>query len=407
MNKRIVFHVDVNSAFLSWEAVRRLKEGDTLDLRTVPSAVGGDAETRHGIITARSIPAKAYGIQTAEPVAQALRKCPQLILVPGDFALYSRCSKAFIAICREYTDLVEQFSIDECSMDVTDYVKGDEEDAVKLAYEIKDRIKDELGFTVNIGVSENKLLAKMASDFQKPDRVHTLWPREIEKKMWPLPVNDLLFVGRASKNKLNLLGIRTIGELAKMPEDILIAHFGEKGGHSLHQASNGISESLVLAETEAAKGYGNSTTLPYDLTEVEEVYPVLLSLSESVCARMRKDHVKGTIVTCSYKGNDFISYSKQHKIEPSTDASNTVYKEARMLFDKLWDQTTPIRLLGVSVSGMTDGSFEQMSLFGTEERKKNEKLDAMMDEIRKKYGKDSIKRTVELESPEHKKKPRS
>ena len=404
--ERIIFHIDVNSAFLSWEAVRRLKEGDTLDLRTVPSAVGGDVKTRRGIITAKSIPAKAFGIQTGEPVMTALKKCPKLILVQSDFRLYRSCSHAFIAICREYTDKIEQVSIDECFMDVSESVKDhDPEEAVKLAFTIKDRVRDELGFTVNVGVSENKLLAKMASDFKKPDRVHTLWAEEIERKMWPLPVGDLLFVGRSSAERLRTLGVRTIGDLAKMPVSVLSAHFGEKAAISMHNSANGISRSPVSEEGEDEKSYGHETTLPYDYVDAAEVYPVLLMLSDRVSRRLRRDNVKAGLVTVSYKSNEFKRVSHQHKLELSTSSGDLIYREAVRLFDELWDQKTPIRLLGVSCGNITDGKNEQLNLFGEEERKKREKLDRMLDAVRNRFGDDAIMRTSEFEKRRKKDDP--
>ncbi|MBP5254256.1 MAG: DNA polymerase IV [Lachnospiraceae bacterium] len=400
MKERIIFHVDVNSAFLSWEAVRRLREGDTLDLRTVPSAVGGDVKSRRGVITARSIPAKAFGVLTGEPVATALRKCPDLILVSSDFALYRACSDAFMAVCRRYTDLVEPFSIDECFMDVTDRVKDrSPEEAVRLASELKDAIRTELGFTVNVGVSENKLLAKTASDFTKPDRVHTLFREEIPRKFWPLPAGDLLFVGKSSGAHLKTLGIRTIGELAGMPVSVLTAHFGAKSGGYMHRAANGIDDSPVETEREDAKSCGNSTTLPYDLTTAEEAYPVLLSLSESVCRRMRKGGVRAGQVTVTVKGSDFSTCSKQRKLDFTTSASDVVYGEAKKLFDSLWDGKMPIRLLGVSCGHLSHGENEQMTLFGNEEREKREKLDAMLDRIREKFGKNAVVRTKDLLKP--------
>ncbi len=391
--ERVIFHIDVNSAFLSWEAVRRLKAGETLDLRTVPSAVGGDQKSRHGVITAKSIPAKNYGIVTGEPVAAALRKCPQLFLVPPDFKLYQESSHAFIKICREYSEVLEQFSIDECFLDMTAEAGNDREKAVKLAYELKDRIRDELLFTVNVGVGGNKLLAKMASDFKKPDRVHTLFPDEIEKKMWPLPVGDLLFVGRSSVERLQVLGIRTIGDLAKMPESVLRSHFGEKASQAMHRSSNGMDDSPVQSEREDEKSVGNSTTLPYDFTTREEVLPVLLQLSESVAGRMRKSGVKGGLVTVTIRSSGFTTVSRQKKLDFHTYATDVIYEEAVRLFDSLWDQETPIRLLGVTCGALSDGNNEQMSLFGQEEREKREKLDEMLDRIRDKFGKDAVKRT--------------
>nr|MCR5602510.1 DNA polymerase IV [Lachnospiraceae bacterium] len=209
---RLIFHVDVNSAFLSWEATRRVKNGGE-DLRVIPSCVGGLPDSRRSVVVAKSIPAKKYGIITGEPVSIALKKCPGLVVVQSDFRLYKACSKAFKNICREYAPAVEEFSIDECFMDMSG-TKLIYPDPIAIAYELKDRIKNELGFTVNVGIGSNKLCSKMASDFEKPDKVHTLFPEEISEKMWPLPVGDLLFVGNSTALKLNEIGIKTIGELA-------------------------------------------------------------------------------------------------------------------------------------------------------------------------------------------------
>ncbi|MBS6759991.1 DNA polymerase Y family protein, partial [Hungatella hathewayi] len=255
--ERTIFHVDVNSAFLSWEAVYRLKHlGGRLDLRTVSAAVGGDVTRRHGIILAKSIPARTYGIKTGETVCSALKKCPELVLVPPNYNLYQRSSDALIRLLKEYTPLVEQYSIDEAYMDMTESraLFGPPKEA---AEKIRERILCELGFTVNIGVANNKLLAKMASDFKKPNRVHTLWKEEIPMKMWPLPVSELFFIGRATYRKLKGIGITTIGELARSDPDILRRHLG-KQGEVIWGFANGIDLSAVEAEAPPNKGYGNS-----------------------------------------------------------------------------------------------------------------------------------------------------
>ena len=255
---RIVFHIDVNSAYLSWEAVARLKEGETVDLREIPAAVGGDIETRHGVILAKSIPAKKYGVTTGEPVVDALRKCPDLTLVKPHHQMYWEQSHAFIAILQQYSDVIEQFSVDEALVDMTGSGRlfGT---PVEAAHRIRKQIYEELGFTVNIGVSSNKLLAKMASDFQKPDRVHTLFPEEIEQKMWILPVRDLFFVGKAAERRLWSLGIRTIGDLAHTDPQVL-SRVLKKHGEVLWRYANGIDDSPVEIEPADAKGYSNSTT---------------------------------------------------------------------------------------------------------------------------------------------------
>ena len=276
---RLVFHIDVNSAFLSWEAARRVKNGEA-DIRLIPSAIGGDRESRRGVILAKSIPSKQYGIKTGEPIAMALRKCPHLYIANPDFALYEQCSRAFMDICRKYAPVVEVYSIDECFLDMSGTARL-YPDPVEIAQTIKNEIRDTLGFTVNVGIGSNKLLAKMASDFEKPDKVHTLFAKEIPQKMWPLPVESLFSLGRAAAERLHGMHIRTIGELAAMDVADLRAVFGIKMGEHLHRFANGIDTSPVLAESEEAKGYGNSTTLAKDLTTAEEAYPILLSLADT------------------------------------------------------------------------------------------------------------------------------
>ena len=305
--KRVIFHVDVNSAFLSWEACYRIHHlGGKQDLRKMVSAVGGDQEKRHGIILAKSIPAKKFHIQTGETVVSAKEKCPDLTLVPPNYDLYNKSSKALIKLLSEYTDKIEQYSIDEAFLDMT----GCCDDSEQTAHEIKDRVHAQLGFTVNIGVSENKLLAKMASDFMKPDRVHTLWKSEIQTKMWPLPVSELFYVGHASLNKLRKLGIHTIGELAATDPGILQAHMKSQG-LLIWQYPNGIDETAVIATPPPAKGYGNSLTTPQDITEPGIAKQYLLSLSETIAARLRADSVKICVVSISLRDWDLRFYGHQ------------------------------------------------------------------------------------------------
>ncbi|MBR4768725.1 MAG: DNA polymerase IV, partial [Lachnospiraceae bacterium] len=323
MPERIIFHIDVNSAFLSWSAVDRLKKGETLDLRTVPSAVGGDVKQRRGVITARSIPAKSYGVLTGEPVVKAMEKCPGLIVIPGDYHLYNRCSRAFIEICRTYSPVLEQFSVDECFLDMTGCIEnGGRAEAVNAANRLREEIFEKLSFTVNVGVAENKLLAKTASDFRKPNLVHTLWPEELEDKFYPLPVRDLLFVGKAGAERLKTLGIRTIGDLHGTPLKVLAAHFGEKTGRMYAESAAGRDDSPVRTERDDAKSYSHSTTLPYDLTTIEEVKPVLLNLSDRATYRMRRDGMKAMQITVSYRNPDFQTVSRQRMLGFSTDSSD-------------------------------------------------------------------------------------
>ena len=388
--ERLIFHVDVNSAFLSWEAARRVKEG-LPDLREIPSCIGGDPKSRRGIVVAKSIPAKKYGVTTGEPVSMALRKCPELVCVPGDFALFETCSRAFKKICASYAPVMESFSIDEVFLDMSGTQKI-YPDPVKLACEIKDRIREELGFTVNIGIGTNKLLAKMASDFEKPDKVHTLFPAEIPTKMWPLPVRDLLFLGKASEQKLIKAGIKTIGEMARYPETEIQRLLGEKTGHQLYEYANGRDDSPVRGEREEAKGYSAETTTEEDIVTYEQAFSLLLAQCDVVAARMRKDGKKCSGVSVTYRMLDFRTRSHQKKLENPTDVTEEIFAQIKNLLRECW-QCQPLRLIGVALTDLTSDDFRQMSLFeNTENHEKQKKVDGVVDDIRKRFGNGMIVR---------------
>lgn len=395
MSGRVIFHIDVNSAFLSWEAVYRIRHlGGKLDLRTIPSAVGGDISKRHGIILAKSIPAKKYHIKTGEPVVDAVRKCPGLVLVPPNYELYEKSSKAFMAILRKYSGQVEQYSIDEAFVDMT----GTESlfgNPVIAANTMKDEICQTLGFTVNVGVSSNKLLAKMARDFKKPNLVHTLFPEEIEKKMWPLPVRDLFFAGGASERKLNSLGIRTIGELAKTDVNTLKSVL-KKHGEVILDFANGRDVSVVEPVPADNKGYGNSTTISFDVTDASTAKMVLLSLAETVGKRLRKDDVRIEVVAISIRFHDLTYASHQMVLQSATNITKEIHDVACRLFDELWDGRA-IRHLGIHTSRVSRNSgSRQLSLFDDTDYEKLEKLDRAVDSIREKYGMDAIQRAAFL-----------
>ena len=388
---RLIFHIDVNSAFLSWESARRVKEGLS-DLRDIPACIGGDPKKRTGIVVAKSIPAKKYGIQTGEPMAMALRKCPELVIVQSDFELYVKCSRAFKEICASYTPIMESFSIDEVFLDMTG-MSLLYPDPIAAAHEIKDRIHRELGFTVNVGISDRKVLAKMASDFEKPDKTHTLYYREIRQKMWPLPVSDLFTCGHSSVETLHKLGILTIGDLAQTDPAILEAHL-KSHGRNLWQYANGIDDSTVVLERSKAKGIGNSTTLSNDALTKEEACKVLLSLCESVGARLRASHQLAGQICTEIRYSDFRNVSHQMPLEVPTASVNLLYENACALFDELWD-SSPIRLLGVRTSKLVpEDEPIQLSLFdyAAPRSEKQQKLESALDDIRTKYGKDAIKR---------------
>ena len=392
----MIFHVDVNSAFLSWEAAKRVKEG-LPDLREIPSVVGGDPKQRTGIVVAKSIPAKKYGIQTGEPMAMALRKCPNLVVVPSDFRLYTENSLAFKAICRDYAPVVESFSIDEVFLDMTG-TSLIYPDPIATAHQIKDKIHEELGFTVNVGISTNKLLAKMASDFEKPDKVHTLFPAEIPEKMWPLPIRDLLFLGKASEKKLQDFGIHTIGELAREKESTIQALLGEKTGRQLYQYARGIDNSPVLAQAEESKGFSVEKTFNDDIVSVEQVLPILLEQCDIVATRMRRKGKKCSCISVTFRTLDFKNRSHQTSLSSTTDVTDEIYENARRLFLEFW-KGQPLRLIGVALTGLTDESFEQMSLFeDTKKKEQRQKLDATLDAIRMKFGNDKITRASIMNS---------
>lgn len=391
--KRVVFHIDVNSAFLSWEAVYRIHHlGATTDLRNEVSAVGGDMAMRHGIILAKSIPAKKYKIQTGESITEALQKCPHLKLVPPNYSLYDKCSAAFMDILRQYSPEVEQYSADEafCEMTGTESLWGD---PVTVANKIREQVRDELGFTVNIGISENKLLAKMASDFQKPDRVHTLWHEEIPVKMWPLPVTDLFFVGRATAKKLFTLGIRTIGDLAKSDPAILRRYL-KKHGEIIWGFANGIDVSVVQSETPANKGYGNSTTIAFDVNDSSIAKLVLLALAETVGTRLRAAGVRAEVIAVGIKNFDLSYASHQMTLANATNMTIEIHRCACQLFDELWDGA-PIRHLGIHTSWIRDGyNMRQLDMFDQTDYERLECLNQTVDKIRARYGNDSVMRAA-------------
>lgn len=383
--ERQILHVDVNNAFLSWTAISLLKKGSNLDIRTIPAIIGGDESKRRGIVLAKSPIAKELGIKTAEPIYFAKQKCPDLQIFPSDFTIYRHYSNLLYQLLLEYTEKVERFSIDECFLDMTDYLGN--RTIFDVAKEISQRVKKEFGFTVNIGIATNKLLAKMASDFQKPDKIHTLFPQEIPTKMWVLPVSELFMVGKKTIPKLERMGIRTIGDLAKQDKTILIHKFG-KFGKVMWEYANGIDASEVISPEEEPKGIGNSITLPKDIQNIEELSEVLLALAEQVAFRLRKQNKRAYVVNVQLKTKDFISYSHQKKLEVPTDSTKTIGNVAKALLQESY-KGEPIRLIGVRVDNLCSKKEIQLSLFDTN-KEKQEKLDQTIDKLKEKYGYNTI-----------------
>ena len=401
MAERVIFHVDANSAFLSWTAVYKCKVlGEELDIRTVPSVVAGDKESRHSIILAKSIPAKKYGIQTGEPLFQALEKCPNLVIVQPDYPLYVEASRHFVAMLRQFSPVVEQYSIDEAWVDMT----GTERlwGSPRLAAEkMRSRINEELGFTVNIGISSNKLLAKMAGDFEKPNKVHTLFPEEVEEKFWPLPVRDLFLVGAATERKLKLLGIYTIGDLAHADGAFLRKRLG-KHGETIWHFANGRNADAVAPEPAEAKGFGNSVTTAQDVVTTAQAHQVLLSLCETVAMRMRRDDKCGSCVCIHLRTNSFQHFSHQRKLMGATNITQEIYDAASSVFDEAWDGITPLRQLGVQMTQLSSEPYQQYDLFSGMTPRQFErklKLDETVDALRDKFGEDILRRGQFAQKP--------
>ncbi len=388
---RYIFHIDVNSAFLAWTAAYRVDVlGEKEDIRRIPSIVGGDQEKRHGIVLAKSTSAKKYGIKTGEPIVAAQRKCPGLVVVPPDYGLYVKSSRAFMNILKEYSDNVIQYSIDEAWVVFEGFEKlYGRGQMVNLAYELKDRIREELGFTVNVGISTNFLLSKMAGDFSKPDKVHTLFPEEIEQKMWQLPVSDLFLAGRATVEKLHKVGIGTIGELAQADEG-MIRSLLKKHGQTIQGFARGDDLDPGMISHEANKGYGNSMTAPVDVVTEEYAKHLLLSLSETVGTRLRADGVMISVVSVHLTTCEFQRMNKQMQLDSPTNITEEIYKAACQVFGKLWDKKTPIRQLGVHTTKVQENAGRQYSIFDLGKSDKLEKLDKAVDKVREKYGEDAI-----------------
>lgn len=393
-HKRLIFHVDVNSAYLSWSAVHRLKHGDIVDLRKVPSVIGGDPNSRRGVVLAKSEIAKKYNIKSGETLFSAFQKCPNLVVESPSFDLYKNCSNAMVSILEEYTPLIERYSIDECFLDLSkmEHIYNNYYD---LAYEIKNRIHKELGFTVNIGIGENKLLAKMASDFEKPNKVHTLFKNEIKEKMWQLPIENLFMVGKVSAKKLRNVNINTIGDFALCDVEF-VQYILKNKGITLWEYARGIDDSEVVnTEDIEIKSISNSTTTPSDIKSKKEAFKVILSLSENVGWRIRKEEKKAFVIAISLKNNDFISSGKQKKLQEPTNCTERIFKESCELFEKLW-RGEPLRHIGVSLTEFESEFIEQLNFLNYEDNSKKENLDKTIDIIRKKYGKDILKRSTLL-----------
>ena len=386
--ERIIMHVDVNNAFLSWSAVYYLQNGLNVDIRTIPSAIAGEKAKRTGIILAKSIPAKKMGVKTGDAIYLAKNKCPSLKIYPPNYKFYSEMSKKMFDYLYSLTPDIEIASIDECYIDYSKIKKlyGDE---INFAKKINKEIKEKFGFTVNVGIANNKLCAKMASDFEKPNKVHTLYKNEIKEKMWPLDVDELFMVGKSSSTKLHELGINKIGDLACSNLNMLVKYF-KSMGHMMYEYANGIDNSDVEKAEPKNKGISNSTTLPYDLYDLQSIKKVFRKLSQTVGIRLREEKKYATVVSVQLKNNNFFNYQHQKKLVNPVSSNEDIYEVSCEILKDMWKEDS-IRLVGLRVSDFIDKTFEQVSLFEeTGKSNKREKIQNVIDKINKKYGNNTI-----------------
>ena len=379
---RIIFHVDVNNAFLSWTAVYLLKNNYGVDIRKIASVIGGDEEKRHGIVLAKSPVAKQYNINTAETLYSARKKCPNLKVFPPMMDLYHEQSKKLYDYLSQYTPIIEQFSIDECFLDLSN-TKYLYDDIIALAYKIKDEIKEMYGFTVNVGVANNKLCAKMASDFTKPDKVHTLFSEEIKTKMWPLDVSDLLYIGKSSTEILHRIGIKTIGDLANCEENFLKPYFKNRAIEIINSAK-GIDDSNVIEYVAKNKCLSISTTLIKDTNNEHELKNVLLDLSNQLAIRLRKEKLYANVAAITYKDSNLRGYSKQKKISNNTNNTMEIYNAILSIYNEI-DKNILIRNIGIRLSDLTNNSNKQISLFDSNHEYSSNNIQNIIDEINIKY----------------------
>lgn len=395
--ERQILHVDVNNAFLSWTAVEMLKQGSKIDIREIPAIIGGDESKRSGIVLAKSPKAKEFGIKTAETIYQAKIKCPNIKIYPSNFSIYRKYSNKLYNLLLEYTDKIERFSIDECFLDMTHYLMSDT--LLNKAIEINNRVRNELGFTVNVGVAHNKLLAKMASDFTKPDKVHTLFEDEIPTKMWKLPISELFMLGKKTVPKLYNMQIKTIGDLAKTDKNILIKKFG-KHGLMMWEFANGIDKSEVIYKPQKPKGIGNSITLPQNISNLEKLEEILLALTEQVTYRLRREKMVANVVNVQLRTHDFKDTSHQKKLASATSSTKEIYQKAKELLEQMYIKGSQIRLIGLRVDNLIDEEQMQISLFTNNKNEKQDKLDKTIDKLKEKYGCNLITRAGKMELDE-------
>lgn len=377
-------HIDVNNAFLSWTAVYLLKNGSKYDIRNSYAVIGGDEQSRKGIVLAKSNPAKKIGVVTGETLYSARKKCPALKTYPMNYPYYQEMSSKLFSIIKKYTPDVEIASIDECYLEYTN-IKKIYGSPLEFATKIQKEINDTLGFTVNIGIANNKLCAKMASDFSKPNKIHTLFDEEVKEKMWPLPISDLFGVGKKSTEKLLKLNINTIGDLARTPIEKIKPYF-KNMSLSLIESANGINNDRVVSEEIACKGISNEITLQKDVTNKVELYDKLLFLSNKVGLRLRKQNRYAYVVAVIIKDKYFKRKTHQKKLLNPINSSIDIFEISKQILNDMWNDDS-VRLIGIRLDNLVENYNYQKSLFENDEKiNTNSNLDKALDKLKEKYG---------------------
>lgn len=386
--ERIILHIDVNSAFLSWSAIKLLREGYSKDIRNEVAVISGSESKRKGIIVASSLPAKKLGIKSPTNLFEARKIYKNLIVIRPDRDFYEECSNSLINYLKTLFPELEQYSIDECFIDYTS-MKLIYGDVINYAYKLKDEILKKFGFTVNIGIGNNKLCAKMASDFEKPNKVHTLFKNEIKEKMWPLDISSLFMAGKSSCKKLRTFGINTIGDLANYNKDKLICEL-KSHGKMLYEYANGIDDSPVYYEPSERKGVGISRTFEYDIDGKEEICRILKDFSKKISSSLKEKNMYSNVFIITIRYSDFKTFNHQKKYINSTNDEVKIYNYSKEIFNKLWNKN-PIRLLGLRAVSLSHNKDYQLSIFDIDKKVvKNNEIETLIDKINRDLGKNSI-----------------
>lgn len=387
---RIIFHIDVNNAFLSWTAIDLLNHGYKYDIRNSYAVIGGDESKRSGIVLAKSTSAKKAGIYTSETLYSARKKCKVLRVYPPNYKFYSEMSKKLFELLSKYSPDIEIASIDECYMDYGK-VQNIYGEPISFAYKIQKEIFETLGFTVNIGIANNKLCAKMASDFSKPNKVHTLFDHEIQEKMYPLKIDELFGVGKKTAPKMHELGIHTIGDLAHYDPQKLYKYFKNQAFYYVNIAK-GIDDSSVVSEVLKPDSISNELTLVKDVSAKIQLYEYLMALAESVGVRLRKNNKYASVIAVIIKDRYFKRKTHQKKIINPTNITSEIYDISKQILDEMFTGD-PVRLIGIRLDGLVDNAYFQTSLFDdNNKRENNAKIDEVVDELKSKYGYKIIKK---------------